>query len=167
VHSALAVAHRIARADAAVVVMGPGVVGTATRLGFSGIEVGPILDAAVGLQGTAIACLRTSFADPRERHRGISHHSATALTIGLRSAVLVPIATVGGDEEQQLRKDLDATGIAARHEVVDVAPIGIVDLLEAHGLRVVSMGRPARDDPVLFESAAAAGRLAAARVARL
>ncbi len=64
VHSALAVAHRIARADAAVVVMGPGVVGTATRLGFSGIEVGPVLDAAAGLQGTPIACLRASFADP-------------------------------------------------------------------------------------------------------
>ena len=40
----------IAHADAVVVVMGPGVVGTATRLGFSGIEVGPVLDAAAGLQ---------------------------------------------------------------------------------------------------------------------
>ena len=40
-------------ADAAVVVMGPGIVGTATRLGFSGIEVGPILDAAAGLHGHA------------------------------------------------------------------------------------------------------------------
>jgi hypothetical protein len=166
VQSALAVAHRIAHADAAVVVMGPGIVGTATRLGFSGIEVGPILDAAVGLQGTPVACLRTSFADPRERHRGISHHSATALTIATRSSVLVPIATVGGDEERHLRKDLDASGIAARHEVVDVAPVGIVELMEGHDLHVVSMGRPARDDPVLFEMAAAAGRCAALRVAR-
>ena len=127
--------------------MGPGIVGTATRLGFSGIEVGPILDAAVGLQGTPIACLRTSFADPRERHRGISHHSATALTIATRSSVLVPIATVGGDEERHLRKDLDASGIAARHEVVDVAPVGIVELMEGLDLNVVSMGRPARRRP--------------------
>jgi hypothetical protein len=166
VQSALAVAHRIAHADAAVVVMGPGIVGTATRLGFSGIEVGPILDATVGLQGTPIACLRTSFADPRARHRGISHHSATALTIALRSSVLVPIATVGGEEERRLRADLDESGIAARHEIVDVAPIGIVDLMEGRDLHVVSMGRPARDDPVLFEMAAAAGRYAAERVAR-
>jgi hypothetical protein len=164
VHSALAVAHRIVGADAAVVVMGPGIVGTATRLGFSGIEVGPILDAAAGLHGTPIACLRASFADPRERHRGVSHHSVTALMIATRSSVLVPVATVGGEEEARLRKDLDGSGIAARHEVVDVAPVGILDLLAEHRLRVVSMGRPATADPVLFEMAAVAGRCAAERV---
>ena len=57
-------------ADAAVVVMGPGIVGTNTRLGFSGMEVGPILDAAAALGGVPIACLRVSFADARDRHRG-------------------------------------------------------------------------------------------------
>jgi hypothetical protein len=157
VHSALAVAHHIVHADAAVVVMGPGVVGTATRLGFSGIEVGPILDATAGLRGTPIACLRVSFADARERHRGVSHHSVTALMIATRSAVLVPIATVGGDEEARIRKDLASSGIASRHELVDLPPSAIVDQLEAAGLRVVSMGRPAKDDPILFEMAAAAG----------
>jgi hypothetical protein len=164
VQSALAVAHRIVHADAAVVVMGPGIVGTATRLGFSGIEVGPILDATSGLRGTPIACLRVSFADPRERHRGVSHHTVTTLTIATLSSVLVPVATVGGEEEARVRKDLDASGIADRHEIVDVAPTGIVDLLDAHGLRVVSMGRPASADPVLFEMAAAAGRSAAERI---
>jgi hypothetical protein len=34
-------------------------------------------------------------------------------------------------------------------------------LFEQHGLHVTSMGRPAADDPVLFEAAAAAGILAA------
>jgi Protein of unknown function (DUF3866) len=166
VHSALAVARRIAHVDAAVVVMGPGIVGTATRLGFSGIEVGPVLDAAVGLQGTPIACLRASFADARERHRGVSHHSITALTIATRSSVLVPLATVGGEEEARMRKDLETSGIGARHAVIDIAPIGIVEVLAEHDLRVVSMGRPASADPVLFELAAAAGRCAAERVAR-
>ena len=166
VHSALAVAHRIARADAAVAVMGPGVVGTATRLGFSGMEVGPILDAAAGLSGAPIACLRVSFADPRERHRGLSHHSATALTIATRSSVLVPIATVGGPEEARVRADLAASGIADRHQVVDVEPVGILDALAARGLHVVSMGRPASADPVLFEVAAAAGVCAADRASR-
>jgi hypothetical protein len=161
VHSALVVAHQIAHADAVIVVMGPGVVGTATRLGFSGIEVGPILDAAAGLHGTPIACLRASFADPRERHRGVSHHSVTALMIATRSSVLVPIATVGGEYEARLRADLTASGIDRRHQIVDVAPAGIVDELDAAGLHVVSMGRPAADDPVLFELAAAAAVCAA------
>ena len=75
IFSALAVARHVAGADVAVVAMGPGIVGTNTRLGFSGMEVGPILDAAVALGGLPIACLRVSFADPRARHHGLSHHS--------------------------------------------------------------------------------------------
>jgi hypothetical protein len=161
VHSALAVARHIAHADAAVVVMGPGIVGTATRLGFSGIEVGPILDAARGLDGLPIACLRVSFADQRDRHRGVSHHSVTALGVACRSGALLPLPTVGGSEEAQLRADLARWGLDTRHEVVDVAPVGIVERFAAHDLRIMSMGRPAADDPVLFEAAAAAGVVAA------
>src|SRR5262249_38545237 len=41
VYSALAVARHVVGANAAVVAMGPGIVGTGTRLGFSGIEAGP------------------------------------------------------------------------------------------------------------------------------
>ena len=164
VYSALAVARHIARADATIVAMGPGIVGTATRLGFSGIEVGPVLDAAFGLGGVPIACLRISFADPRERHRGVSHHSVTALTIATRGRALIPVPTVGGGAERTVRADLETSGLADRHELVDIAPVGIIDLLASHGLNVVSMGRPAADDPVLFEAAAAAGVLAAAKV---
>jgi hypothetical protein len=164
VYSALAIAKHIIGADAAVVAMGPGIVGTATRLGFSGIEVGPILDATTGLGGVPIACLRVSFADPRARHRGISHHSVTALTVATRCRALVPLPSVGGDEERELRADLDEAGLSVKHEIVEVAPVGIVHLLRAHNLPVVSMGRPAADDPVLFEAAAAAGAVAAARV---
>jgi hypothetical protein len=163
VYSALAVARHIAESDATIVAMGPGIVGTATRLGFSGIEVGPVLDAAHGLGGVPIACLRVSFADPRERHRGLSHHSATALTIATRARALIPVPTVGGDEEAILRSELASSGLAERHELVDVPPVGIIELLASLELEIVSMGRPAADDPVLFETAAAAGVVAAAR----
>ena len=164
IYSALAVARHIVGADAAVVAMGPGIVGTASRLGFSGIEVGPVLDAATGLGGVPIACLRVSFADPRPRHRGLSHHSATALTIATRGRALVPVPCVGGDEERTLRAALSATGLTIRHEQVDVEPVGIVELLAQHDLSIVSMGRPAAEDPVLFEAAAAAGIVAAERI---
>ncbi len=163
VYSALAIARHLVHADATIVSMGPGSVGTATRLGFSGIEVGPVLDATAGLGGVPIACLRVSFADPRDRHRGLSHHSATALTIATRGRALVPVPCVGGEAERVLRADLAASGIAERHELVDVAPAGAVELLASLELDVVSMGRPAADDPVLFEAAAAAGIVAAHR----
>jgi hypothetical protein len=158
VYSALAVARHIVHADVAIVCMGPGVVGTATRLGFSGIELGPVLDAAAGLDGIPIAAVRASTADPRVRHRGISHHSMTALTVATRSRVVVPVP-------DELYADAVDAGLTDRHDVVKVPPIGIVDLMEARGLQVVSMGRPAREDPILFEAAAAAGTVAAARIA--
>ncbi|HEY5077467.1 MAG TPA: DUF3866 family protein [Acidimicrobiia bacterium] len=161
VHGALAVARHVAGGDAAVVAMGPGSAGTASRLGFSGIEVGPVLDAATTLHGRPIAALRVSFADPRPRHQGVSHHSITVLSEATHTRVRVPVPCVGGDDEHRLRLDLAAAGIDARHEIVDVTPVGAVQLLAGHALHVESMGRPADADPVLFEAGAAAGVLAA------
>jgi Protein of unknown function (DUF3866) len=165
VYSALAIARHVAAADVAIVVMGPGITGTETRLGFSGIELGPILDAVSGLGGVPIACLRASLADRRERHRGVSHHSLTALTTACRSRVLVALPAVGGAAEARLRADLSEAGIAARHEIVAIVPPDVLDLFARHDLDVLSMGRPAAVDPILFQSAAAAGTLAARRVA--
>jgi hypothetical protein len=154
IYSALAIAHQMCSADAVVVAMGPGIVGTNTRLGFSGIEVGPVLDATVGLHGTAIAALRASGADQRERHQGVSHHSVTALTTATRSRVTVAVPDGLAVPD----------AIAARHDLVAVPAQGIVGLMEARGLHVESMGRSAADDPLLFESAAAAGAVAAQRL---
>jgi hypothetical protein len=144
--------------------MGPGIVGTNTRLGFTGIEVGPVLDAATGLGGDPIACLRVSFADERPRHQGVSHHTLTTLRLACRSRVTIPVPAVGGDEEARIRADLAEGGVADRHDLVEVAPVGIIDRFAARGLRIASMGRAAADDPVLFEAAAVAGALAANRV---
>jgi Protein of unknown function (DUF3866) len=163
IFSALAVARHAAGADAAVVAMGPGIVGTNTRLGFSGMEVGSILDAAAALGGQPIACLRVSFADPRSRHIGLSHHTRTALRLACRERVTVAVPRLGGDEDVRLRTDLVEAGIDGRHDVVEVTPPDVLGLLERHGLNVVSMGRPAADDPALFLAAGAAGELAAER----
>jgi hypothetical protein len=166
VYSALAVARHVVEADVAIVVMGPGIVGTGTRLGFTGIEVGPVLDAAAGLGGVPIACLRISFADPRERHRGVSHHTLTTLRVALRSRAVVPVPALGGDEEARILADLDSAGIRERHDVLSLPPIGIVDRFTEQGLAITSMGRPAEADPALFEAAAVAGTIAAARSVR-
>jgi hypothetical protein len=163
IFSALAVARHVAGADAAVVAMGPGIVGTNTRLGFSGMEVGWILDAAAALDGQPIACLRVSFADPRARHVGLSHHTRTALRLASRERVTVAVPRLGGEEEARLRADLAEAGIEARHELVEVTSPDVLALLAGQGLDVVSMGRPAADDPALFLAAGAAGALAAER----
>jgi hypothetical protein len=146
------------------VAMGPGIVGTNTRLGFSGMEVGPILDAAAALGGAPIACLRVSFADTRARHAGLSHHSRTALRLACRERVDVAVPRLGGDEGVRLHADLSAAGIDRRHALVEVEPPDVLALFEQAELDVVSMDRPAAADPALFLAGAAAGALAAARV---
>ena len=45
------------------VAMGPGIVGTGTNYGFTGIEQGTIIDAVNTLGGIPIAIPRISFAD--------------------------------------------------------------------------------------------------------
>src|SRR4051794_14346618 len=63
VPSALWLARYALGADAVVVGLGPGVVGTDTALGTSSLDVVPALDAATALGGTPILCVRASGAD--------------------------------------------------------------------------------------------------------
>src|SRR6516162_7089849 len=78
VHTGLLAARHVLGADVAVIAQGPGNLGTGTRWGFSGVAAGEAVNAVAALGGRPVASLRVSDADPRERHRGISHHSLTA-----------------------------------------------------------------------------------------
>jgi hypothetical protein len=163
VPSALLVARALLDADVVVVGMGPGSLGTGTRLGFSALEVGPALDAADALGGRAVAACRFSLGDQRPRHQGVSHHFTTALTVATRCRAV--IAVPAGPFEDRVRADLATTGVAERHDVVTVADAGVADLLARHGLVVTTMGRGPADDPGAFAVAGAAGTLAAAILA--
>jgi hypothetical protein len=163
-HDALLVARHAARADVAVVAVGPGIVGTASRFGHTGLDVALALDATAALSGVPIAALRASTADPRERHRGLSHHTATALGLVTHTRACVALPRVGTLDTSALRDELTKHGIDERHELVEV---GIEDpeaLLERFGLRVRSMGRTVADDPLLFACAIAAGAYASQRL---
>ncbi|WP_010499126.1 DUF3866 family protein, partial [Paenibacillus elgii] len=66
-YTALLAARHVLEADIAIVCMGPGIVGTGTPYGFSGIEAGELVGAARALGGAPVAMARISFADPRPR----------------------------------------------------------------------------------------------------
>jgi hypothetical protein len=159
VPAALAVARVLGRADVAVVGMGPGSVGTATRLGLSALEVAPALDAVESLGGRPIAAVRFSLADPRLRHQGASHHSRTAL--GLLTHARATIGVPEGGFEDRLRADLEASGIADRHRLLTVADPDVPALLAQHRLQVTSMRRGPSDDPGFYAVAGAGGTVAA------
>ena len=148
--------------DVVVAAMGPGVVGTGTRLGYSAIEQGQILDAATALKGRSIAALRIAFHDDRERHRGVSHHSITALTIAARemTTVVVPELT-GLEREAMITTQLEESGVALKHDVVLASGREGLEVLYDADIEPSSMGNRMRDAPELFLAAAAAGAVAA------
>ena len=160
VYSGLVALRHAGPADAMVVSMGPGVVGTQTPLGFTAIEQGQILDAVAALGGHPIASLRISFVDPRHRHNGVSHHSLTTLRLAAREEATVVVPALAGDEARIVDEQLSAAGLDERHRLVVVDGSPGLELLRAEGVRPTSMGRPMDETPELFLAAAAAGRLA-------
>jgi len=159
VFSGLAALRHASAVDVVVVSLGPGVVGTATTLGFSGIEQGQVLDAAFALQGRGYACLRISFADARARHRGVSHHTLTALGVAARERATAVLPRLGAQEMDRIRGQLAVLG--GRHELVEEDGHPGLELLAARGLRPTTMGRGISEAPEGFLAAAAAGSAAA------
>jgi hypothetical protein len=156
VHTGLLAARHVLGADVAVIAQGPGNLGTGTRWGFSGVAAGEAVNAAAALGGRPVASLRISDADPRERHRGISHHSLTAYgRVALARAYVVVPALAG---EFGARVAAEAAPLAARHEVVTVPVDGLEAALRACPARLSTMGRGLEEDLAYFLAAAAAGR---------
>ncbi len=161
VHSGLLAARLALGADIAILTQGPGNLGTGTRWGFSGVACGEAVNAATTLGGRPVGSLRISAADPRERHRGVSHHSLTAYgRVALLPADLA-VPAFGGDLAD-LGARVEAQVLALdRHRLHRVPLDGLPDALRQAPLRLSSMGRGLDDDPGYFLAAAAAGRLAA------
>ena len=116
--------------DVAVCAIGPGIVGTGTALGHGGLAAADAANAASALGGRPVVAVRTSGADPRERHQGVSHHTQAVLDLCLGDVLVAD----------------DSHGTGWREA--------------CSGLPLEHMGRGPDDDPSFFEAAHAAGRLA-------
>jgi hypothetical protein len=129
--------------EAAVCSVGPGIVGTASRLGHGGLAAATAANAVASLAGRAIVAARISDADARERHRGLSHHTEAVLEVCLGTLELAWPAGYGDPPEGAVEVD-----VSDWREACD-------------GLPLSHMGRGPDDDPWFFAAAFAAGRLAA------
>jgi hypothetical protein len=135
---------RHAGMDVIVCAVGPGIVGTGTRLGHGGVSAAEAANAASALGGAPIIVPRISGADERERHRGLSHHTLAVLDL-----CLGPI-TVAWPE-----------GFAVPSEIRAVETVDVSDWREACAdLPLLHMGRGPDEDPWFFAASFAAGRLA-------
>ena len=165
VFSALTTARHAGHADVAVVAMGPGIVGTDTVFGHTGMEQGQVLSAAAAIGGSPVAALRISFADPRDRHRVVSHHSLSALRYGALARSIVAVPELDGASLQQVLDRLRVAGIADRHSIEVVDAGETLAALAGYGLAPMSMGRSVAQDPAFHLAAGAAGVVAARIVA--
>jgi hypothetical protein len=143
--SALQLAVEQAEADLVVCVMGPGVVGTASALGTTAVEVASIATTASQLGARPVVMVRASDGDTRPRHRGVSHHTRTALAL-----TAVPVDVVLPGSLAAAAPDL------APHRVVVTQPPDVAAVLEQFRLRVTTMGRGPLEDPLFFAAAGAA-----------
>jgi hypothetical protein len=131
--------------DAVIAGPGPGIIGSETELGHGGMVALDSAHSALALGMPTLISPRLSSADPRERHRGLSHHTRTVLDLLLAP---VTIAVPAGHE---------ITGIDDRHPMEE-APADL-DAYAAADLPTTTMGRSLSDDPLFFAAPLAAGRL--------
>jgi hypothetical protein len=143
--------------DAAIAGPGPGIVGSGSELGHGGMAALDTAHASLILGLETLVAPRMSSADPRARHHGLSHHTATVLRM-LLGEVRVPAPAGSLDDLRQACGD--------RHEIW---PRGAaVDEYAATGLPTTHMGRGIEDDGLFFAAALASGdALAAATIAEL
>jgi hypothetical protein len=66
---------------------GPGILGSGSALGHGGLAALDTAHAALALGAPTVLVARMSEADPRERHRGLSHHTRT-----VRDLLLAPVS---------------------------------------------------------------------------
>jgi hypothetical protein len=158
-HSGLLAARHVLDADIAIVTQGPGNLGTGTRWGFSGVASGEAVNAAGVLGGRPVAALRISEVDPRERHRGVSHHSLTALGRVAVAPADIAVPRLDGKFGDEVRALVEV--LSPPHRLVDVAVDGLREAIGEAPAEVSSMGRRLDADPAYFLGCAVAGRHAA------
>ncbi|MEX2105512.1 MAG: DUF3866 family protein [Solirubrobacterales bacterium] len=139
--------------DAILVGPGPGIIGSETALGHGGMAALDSAHAALSLRLPTVISPRLSSSDPRQRHRGLSHHTRTVLDL-----LLAPVDVAVPERHDEALASLEETR-GDRHRLRS-APVDL-DAYAASGLPATTMGRSLADDPLFFAAPLAAGRLLA------
>ncbi len=135
--------------DAVLAGPGPGIIGSETKLGNGGTAALDTAHASLALGLPTLLSPRLSSADPRERHREVSHHTLTVLEL-LLGAVEIPVPT-----GQVVAIAVLAQAAGWRHRLRE-QPVDLPGYA-ASGLPAQTMGRSLEEDPLFFAAALAAG----------
>ncbi len=155
VASALIAACHGLKADAAVVLMGPGITGTETKLGFSGLEQGEIANIVFALKGKALLLPRLQFSDRRMRHYGFSHHFLTVLKRVLLFKTKIVLPEIEEDKKSYLLRQLKKQNLDQNFEFEFVRCPPLESLFSNLPFTPTTMGRPYYQEPFFFLAAVA------------
>ncbi|MBG9940549.1 DUF3866 family protein [Brevibacillus formosus] len=156
IHSGLLAARHVEHADIIICMLGPGVAGTGTSYGFSGIQLAEVIHAVSTLGGTPIFIPRISFGDTRTRHYGVSHHTISILNRFALCPVLVTIPIFGDERDEVLSRQMKTIEVAGKHifikgKVPDLSELALLE--KGYGLSFSTMGRNWQEDPAPFQTA--------------
>ncbi|WP_273753144.1 DUF3866 family protein [Alkalicoccobacillus gibsonii] len=151
--SALQFAHGYLHADLIVISVGPGVVGTGTKYGHSAMDIANWANTVGALGGCPVWIPRLSFADNRDRHYGLSHHTITPLYEFTYCPCMLIFPPLQIEQKKVIEAQL--TNVSR----VDHQLIYSSNLSNEEAVRrvlsvgkVKTMGRGYNDDPVFFEA---------------
>ncbi len=144
--------------DIIFVTLGPGVVGSGTYYGFSGIEQASWANIIGRLNGVPVWIPRLSETDERKRHQGISHHTYTPLTEFTYTKSVLPLPTITGRMIKKINKQVEE--IQKQHSVqwMAIEPLEQVinHCLISSPVPLKTMGKQYEDDPIFFLGVASA-----------
>lgn len=157
IYNGLIAAKEILKGDVTIISMGPGIVGSGTKYGFTGIEQAYIIDAINNLGGFPIAVPRISFQDSRIRHKGISHHTLTVLSeiTNTRSNLVLPY--LEKEKESFLLEQIRNHKLNEKHQIIFDNGELIFDAMNKFDLKTTTMGRTIKEDPDFFLALGAIG----------
>lgn len=156
IYTGLLAAKHVAKADLIFCFLGPGVAGTGTPLGFSGMQLAEVIHAVGLLHGIPLFVPRISFADLRTRHYGISHHSRIILKRFSLQPVIVPLPRFGDEHDRIITSQLSEDGVEQKHFPVFLPapePTLLEQLQSDYPIAITTMGRTLTDDPSPFQTA--------------
>ena len=158
IYTGLQTAAHMENCDIILVAMGPGITGTGTRYGFSSLEMGFYLDLAFRQGGQCFYIPRISFADKRDRHYGLSHHSLTLLGEILQSPVPLVLPILKREEQKYLHRQLRNGNLPGKYPLSLFDGSRIRVAMDFYRLSVTTMGRGMGEDPAFFYAIGAAAR---------
>lgn len=150
IYTALQLVANILNMDVIIITMGPGIMGTGTPFGFSGLELGFYLDFCHAKGANALYIPRISFRDTRIRHWGISHHFLNVLQKVTQGSIPIILPIMDIQKLIYVITQLKQSGLMTKHPVHIRSGKKIVSSLSKYSLNPTTMGRSLGEESEFF-----------------